>query len=418
MELFSEYIQNESLDLFLTEQKNTHMTHLEDAVLYGGVKGARQAILALRSMRDMLAGKHENTISVKWDGAPAVFAGTDPRDGKFFVAKKGIFAKSPRVYKTPEEIDRDMSGDLAKKMKLALQYLPELGIKGVIQGDFMFAKSDLKKEKIDGENFIVFHPNTIAYAIPVKSKLAKEITTAKIGIVWHTRYSGKSFESMKASFGVDVSKLKRSSNVWSHDAIIRDFTNKATMTKKETKEVTAALSHAGVIFNKINGSTLRELEKHPELPRLIEQYYNKFVRQGQVVVDTKRHTDGLIRWITSRYRVEIQKRKTAKGKQVQQAKLDNILTFFSTGNKKSIQMMFELQKMLVLAKLKIINKLSDLLKIDAFVRTKDGFKVTGHEGFVAVDHLSGNAVKLVDRLQFSHNNFSPNILKGWDSSSR
>ena len=123
---------------FITEQKNTHITHIEDRVIYGGVDGTRQAILALRSLRDMLGGVKEGSVSVKWDGAPAIFAGVDPSDGKFFVAKKGIFNKNPKVYKTPAEVEADTSGDLADKLKQALQYLPELGIKGVIQGDFLF----------------------------------------------------------------------------------------------------------------------------------------------------------------------------------------------------------------------------------------------------------------------------------------
>ena len=140
--------------------KNTHMTHIEDLILDGGVKGARQAILALRSLRDMLSGnaKAPVDVTVKWDGAPAVFAGEDPETGEFFVAKKGIFAKNPKVYKNYADIDADTSGDLNKKLKLAFDSLKTLGIKGVIQGDFMYDKADLKKEKIDGEPYIVFHP--------------------------------------------------------------------------------------------------------------------------------------------------------------------------------------------------------------------------------------------------------------------
>ena len=92
---------------FISEQKNTHMTHIEHKVLYGGVDGTRQAILALRSLRDMLAGVKDGNVSVKWDGAPAIFAGIDPRDNKFFVAKKGIFNKSPKVYKTNSDVDDD-----------------------------------------------------------------------------------------------------------------------------------------------------------------------------------------------------------------------------------------------------------------------------------------------------------------------
>ena len=187
---------------FILEQKNTHMTHIEDKVLYGGVKGTREAILALRSMRDMLGGVKDGNVSVKWDGAPAIFAGIDPSDHKFFVAKKGIFNANPKVYKTNSDIDDDTSGDLNVKLKQALEYLPELGIKGVIQGDFLYSSSDVKTKKIKGQSYVTFHPNTIVYAIPAGTPMAKEIKSAKIGIVWHTTYKGSTFENMKACIKV------------------------------------------------------------------------------------------------------------------------------------------------------------------------------------------------------------------------
>jgi hypothetical protein len=396
---------------FITEQKNTHMTHIEDKVLYGGVDGTRQAIFALRDMRDMLGGKKEGKVSVKWDGAPAIFAGTDPRDGQFFVAKKGIFNKNPKVYKTPEEVDEDTSGDLAVKLKDALKYLPALGIKGVIQGDFLFGQGDLKREKIDGESYVTFHPNTIVYAVPVEQ--AKAITSAKIGIVWHTTYTGSSFETMKASYGVDVSKLNKSKNVWSQDAILRDVTQ-ATMSQRETEDVQKTLSEIGKLFNQISGSTLRELERNQDLARTIETFNNTYVRSGKIITNTKAHTEKLIRYIKAKYQKEIDARKTQRGKSAQEAKRDALLTFFSTENKANLIKMFELQKLIVLAKLKLINKLNRLQNIDTFVKTKNGFKVTGAEGYVAIDRLGGDAVKLVDRMEFSYNNFSPDVIKGWD----
>ena len=401
---------------FITEQKNTHMTHIEDKVLYGGVNGTRQAINALRELRDMLAGQTSSKLSVKWDGAPAIFCGQDPRDGEFFVAKKGIFAKNPKVYKTNAEIDAEMSGDLADKMKAALRYLPELGIKGVVQGDFLFSKGDLKNETIDGQKYTTFHPNTIIYAVPYEQ--AEAVRKAQIGIVWHTTYKGSDFESMKASYGVDVSKFKQSKNVYSADAMLRE-TGGVTMNKKETAEVTKYLSTAGKLFNSVAGSTLRELEKNQELARLIEQYNNTYVREGQMIPNSRSHVTGLIRWINTKFKAEMDKRKSEKGRMVQQAKLDEIMKFFSTRNKKSLVNMFDLQKNIVLAKLILINKLNSIAKYDAFVQTKKGYKVrTGAEGFVAIDKLGGDAVKLVDRLEFSYNNFSPDILKGWEKPKR
>lgn len=400
---------------YLAEQKNTHMTHIEDKVLYGGVNGTRQAINALRELRNMLAGKRASKVSVKWDGAPAIFAGTDPRDGKFFVAKKGIFNKNPKVYKSDADIDADTSGDLNIKLKDALRYLPALGIKGVIQGDFLFGRGDLKKKEIDGESYVTFHPNTIVYAIPASQ--AKEVLAAKIGIVWHTSYSGSSFESMKASYGVNVSGLKKSKNVWSQDAMLRDARG-ATMTKRETESVNETLSSIGKLFNSISGTTLRELEKNQVLAQHIETFNNTYVREGQVVTNTRAHTTKLIRWITQKYQKEIAARKTERGKTAQQRKLDELLSFFSSDNKANLTKMFELQKLIVLAKLKLINKLNSIGNYKTFVKSAKGYKVTGQEGYVAIDTLGGDAVKLVDRMEFSYNNFSPNILKGWQTPKR
>lgn len=393
------------------------MTHIEDKVLYGGVKGTREAILALRSLRDMLKGEHDGNVSVKWDGAPAIFAGIDPTDGRFFVAKKGIFNKNPKVYKTAADVDADASGDLADKLKAALQELPALGIRGVVQGDFLYGPGDLSNETIKGESYLTFHPNTIVYAVPSKSEAAKEIKAAKIGIVWHTTYTGSSFETMKASYGVDVSKFKKSKRVWSQDAMLRDMT-KFTLSKKESDEVTRILSDAGKLFNSISGTTLRQLEANNDLAKLVEQFNNKYVRKGQIVTNTTKHTEMLIRWIRLKFGKEIAKRKTEKGKATQRDKLGQLLSFFDDTNKANLIKMFELQKLIVLAKLKLINKLNSLQGVKTFVQTRNGFKVTGAEGFVAIDKLGGDAVKLVDRMEFSYNNFSPDILKGWDKPGR
>ena len=401
----------------ITEQKNTHMTHIEDKVLYGGVRGTREAILALKSLRDTFAGEHDGRVSVKWDGAPAIFAGTDPRDGEFFVAKKGIFNKNPKVYKTDADIDADTSGDLNAKLKQALAYLPALGIRGVVQGDFLFSSDDVQTKKIKGKSYITFHPNTIVYAVPSNTEMAKQIKKAKIGVVWHTSYSGRTFETLKASYGVDVSKFKTTTNVWSQDAMLRDMTS-YTMSSKDTEEVNGYLKQAGVLFNQIAGSTLRELESNQKLAQHIEQFNNTYVRAGTVVNDTRAHTRKLITWIKGKYQKEIDKRTTPAGKATQQKALKEILDFFSAKNQASLKKIFDLQKVIILAKLKLINILDRFNKISTFLKTKNGYKTTGSEGFVAIDRLGGDAVKIVDRMEFSYANFSPEILKGWQTSRR
>ena len=413
VESFNEYLQI----LEATKSgKNVHMTHIEDRVIYGGVKGAREAIFALRSLRDMLAGnsKTSTNVTVKWDGAPAVFAGIDPSDDKFFVAKKGIFNKNPKVYKSVADVRADTSGDLADKLTIAFNELKDLGIKGVIQGDIMFTKGDVQKETIDGDPYFTFQPNTIVYAVPVKSELGKTISKANLGVVWHTTYSGKDFESMKAKFGVNLGGLKKTKTVWYQDADYKDISGTATFSEKDTAEVTAALSRAGKIFQKIQGTTLRELEKNTELSARIETFNNTLVRRGERIGNTTSHVSNMLKYFDDKFEKEKNKRTSDRGKAAIDAKKKELLKFFSPSNKKNLILMFDLMNAIVDAKLIIINKLDKVKQIDTFVRTRNGFKVTGSEGFVAIDKSKGGAVKLVDRLEFSMNNFSSDVIKGWE----
>jgi uncharacterized coiled-coil protein SlyX len=282
----------------------------------------------------------------------------------------------------------------------------------------MFTSDDIDTDTIDGTKYYTFQPNTIVYAVPVDSDGAKEIKKAKMGIVFHTRYTGSDFESMKASFDVKASEFKATPNVWFQDATLRDLSGTATLTKKDTDEVTKALSEAGKIFRKIAGSTLREIEGNETLAQTIETYNNTFVRKQEVIKDTRKHVDGLIKYISDKYQKEIDTKKSEKGKATWEGKKADILKFFSSSNKANLKLLFDLQKAIVSAKLIIINKLNRLQKMSTFVRTPNGFKTTGVEGYVAIDKLSGGAVKLVDRMEFSYNNFSPDIIKGWDKPSR
>ena len=408
----------ESFKTYLSESvsgKNTHMTHIEDRVIYGGVKGAREAIFALRAMRDMLAGNSNKNydVTVKWDGAPAVFAGIDPSDGEFFVAKKGIFNRDPKVYKSEADVRADTSGDLADKLTIAYNELKDLGIKDVIQGDIMFTKGDISKETIDGEGYFTFQPNTIVYAVPIKSDLGKQIAKANLGVVWHTTYKGKDFPSMKASYGVNLKSFKKKSTVWYQDAEYRDITGKASLSAVETKDVTEALSKAGKIFQKIASSTLKQIESNPQLAQQFETFNNTLVRRGERIASPTKHVNDLINWFKNKFEKERQKRKSPRGKEGVDKKEKELMLFFSKENKLNLRYVFELQNAIVDAKLLIINKLDKVKQLDTFVRTRNGFKVTGSEGFVAIDKTTSGAVKLVDRLEFSTNNFSPDVIKGW-----
>ena len=177
-------------------EKDRHLTHIEDAVLEGGVNGTRNAINFLISIRDMFAddgktiseARSSLILRTKFDGAPALYAGINPENGRFFVGSKSIFAKNAKLNYTMQDIEKNHPGGLGEKLKTALQYLPELGIKDIVHGDFMFSKGETKKETIDGKEYVTFRPNTITYAVPTGTTLARQVTQAKMGIVFHTTY--------------------------------------------------------------------------------------------------------------------------------------------------------------------------------------------------------------------------------------
>ena len=195
----------------------------------GGIAGTRNAIQFLIALRDMFADDGQ-TISeavsnlilrTKFDGAPAIYAGINPENGKFFVGSKSIFAKNAKLNYTEADVRANHQGGLADKLSDALKYLPALGIKGIVHGDFMFSKSELKSETIDGKKYIVFRPNTIAYAVPEGTPLAAQIERAKMGVVWHTTYHGKTMDKLQTHFDVDITKLHKSPNVWFREKIGR-----------------------------------------------------------------------------------------------------------------------------------------------------------------------------------------------------
>jgi hypothetical protein len=279
----------------------------------------------------------------------------------------------------------------------------------------MFTKDDLKHETIDGEDYVTFHPNTIVYAVPKSD--AQELLAAEIGVVFHTSYEGKSFEEMRASYGVDVNQFRKNSKVWAVSAGVKDVSGRANFTASETKQITNILSAAGKIFQSTGRKVFDLVSSDKELNVIVNTYNNTYIRKAERMGTGASHTKGLISFVKDKYQKEIDKLKTDKAKAVKQEKMNQVVIALQN-NSQDLAKLFELQKLLVVAKENIINKLNQLNMTKTFVKTKNGFKVTGAEGFVAIDRIKGGAVKLVNRLEFSTNNFNPDIIKGWDSPSR
>src|SRR6056300_1794597 len=243
---------------FQTQDKNTHLEHLEDDIINRGAVGGENAVNFLKAVRNMLAGSDKGTnMTVKWDGAPAIICGINPENGKFFVGTKSVFNKNPKINYSTGDIRRNHSGALAEKLTVALRELSRLGIKDVLQGDFLYTQSDLKSINIDGEKMISFTPNTITYAVPVDSNIGKRISSARMGIVFHTKYTGKTLDSMTAGFGTVRGSAR---NVFLASAGYKDVSGSAKLTRNELTQFNAKLRMAEGSLSKA-GPMLDEMSK-------------------------------------------------------------------------------------------------------------------------------------------------------------
>ena len=390
---------------FLTEEKNLHLEHLEDELFNRGEAGVNEAIAFLKSLSEMLKGNAKSpvNVTVKWDGAPAVFAGTNPENGKFFVATKSLFNKTPKINYTNADIDRNHGGGLADKLKVALANLKGLGIKGVLQGDMLYTKGDLSSQTIDGESMLTFTPNTITYAVPSNSDLASKINSSQMGIVFHTTYSGNTIENLKASFGADVSGLRKTNKVWYQDADYRDVSGRATMTAKQEREIQNYIKGTERII-KGSKAALRKIV-NSQLKDLIKIYLNQNVRAG---ID-KGTAAGLAGFLGTRFDSKISSLKTDKARERVQQEKDDLMKELKR-NERSLDGIFTAHYYLAQAKMLILKKLQALNTMPSFIKTDSGYRVTNPEGFVAIDR-TGKAVKLVDRMEFSRANF--NVAKDW-----
>ena len=400
--------------------KNLHLEHIEDEIFNNGVEGGRGAINFILSLSKMLSSGTKSTtnVTVKWDGAPAIFCGEHPETGEFVVAKKGIFAKKQEYYTTHDEIDEKLSGDLATKFHVCLDYLSKLNIKGkILQGDLMFTNADLKKQKINKETYWTFQPNTILYAVPSASVLARTMRKAKLGIVFHTTYTGGTLEDMSASFGADLSGLTKTKDVWMDDAEYNDVSGTATFTQKDSAEILRLMSRTGKVFAKIKSAQLNKfLEYQKSMPSgaTYKTYHNSKVREGSNLLrlNYKKHADGYFKFAQTKLQKEVDGMKSEKGKK---AKEKNMNTYLTSIRKDTnlLKTLVEFQALINYAKTKILYKVNQAKQLTStFVKTDDGFDVVAPEGFVAIDNNFGGAVKLVDRMEFSFNNFT--AAKAWD----
>ena len=395
---------------FQTQDKNTHLEHLEDDIINRGAVGGENAVNFLKAVRNMLAGSGKGTnMTVKWDGAPAIICGINPENGKFFVGTKSVFNKTPKINYTTSDIRSNHGGEVAKKLQVCLANLSRLNIKGILQGDLLFI-DDLKAINIDGEKMISFTPNTITYAVPVNSDIGKRIARAKMGIVFHTSYSGKTMDKLSASFGTVRGSSNR--NIFLASAAYKETAvmfSKSELSRfdAQIRMAEGSLSKAAPILDLMSKTSSDQLSVGFRL----KTYFNYFIKNsnsamGKVATMQEQFRD----YYDNILQAEIDAKKTPRGKEKYiRAQRDGLR--FIDRNKRALYFAIASHITLGNCKNTLLQKMNQIQSIGNFIRTSKGYRVTAPEGYVAVDKVAG-AVKLVDRLEFSRQNFT--MPKGWN----
>ena len=400
----------------LFEAKLTHLVHIEDMLFDYGLAGGHEALKVLEEIGDTLAGSSRSAVNIqaKVDGAPAVIAGTNPENNKFFVATKSLFNKVPKINYTNADIDKNHghAPDLAAKLKVALKQFPKLNMPDILQGDFMFIPSDLKQQNIDHNNYITFTPNTITYAVPENSRLAKKMQSAKVGVVWHTTYTGNTIADLSANFKINIGNLAKTSSVWYTDTTFRDVSGTASMTRQEFKDFRQELSLAHSELGLLDKTAMKILFGGTQITKDLNIYINSLVRNGKVYSGKQHAIASFFDFLRERYGKLKDKARSQKGKDKIQKQLEEIEKSLNAPNVAgTLAYALQWHDGIVNLKLMLVRKMERVNSIPAFVKTATGYKVTGPEGFVAIDTLKNKAVKLVDRMEFSQNNF--NAIKSW-----
>lgn len=345
--------------------------------------------------------------------SPAVFFGNSSKG--FFVASKGIFNKTPKINYTETDIETNHSGGLADTLKVALQWLkkvvPNTKDK-VYQGDILFTKDTIKHFQHNGKDLIGFHPNTIIYTVEKDSDIGKTIQNSEIGLAVHTEYewNGEDPSTMKVSrFGISDDIFKDNSKVFIIDTI-------SNLNPKQP------LQFSSEQYDKIN-STLKQIEKlaatvtwaifdqDAQLGQYLETFVNTYIRANKPYPSPDEMTEQFFDWIEQKVADEKGKLKTEKGK----ARVDQRYASVRDLKKDSIQIetMMKIFKLFSEVKLMIIRKLNEMSLYNNFVMKSNGDLVgTGEEGFV-ITQTNAKGAKLVDRFEFSKNNFASDIVKSW-----
>ncbi len=391
----------------LNEFKRTHLEHIEDLVITNGFEGGKSVIEYFKGLLVTLQGSSSEavSVSVKWDGAPAVICGRNPENGKFFVGTKSVFAQNAKVNYTKKDIANNHgTDDLGQKLLKCLVHLQKLNMDGVVQGDLLFTDNDITRKNIRGKPHITFTPNTITYAVPEQSELGKQIDAAKLGIIFHTTYNGEKLADMTASAGANIQGFDKDPDVFFDNATYKDVSGSAKFTAKETAQFMNSIDKLESLLTNVPRNLTDQLGQNNDFVGYFQMYINAMVKDGKLPTNINQYLLGFKEFYNDRMQQQIAGLKAQKALALRQDKMKQMPQFLARV-RKPLQAMLTFYKAVQTMKAFVLKKMNQAMAIGSFSQTDSGLEVTDPEGFVAVDR-TGNAVKLVDRLGFSRKNLT------------
>jgi hypothetical protein len=375
------------------EDKLKHIAHAEDRPLLHGSEGFTHTHGALMQAHEHIkSGGNSSALTMKYDGSPAVVFGHHPENGKFFVASKSAFNKTPKINYTHADIlkNHGHAPGLVEKLHASLNHLKKIAPKtGVYQGDLMYTHDDLKPKK-NGK--VSFTPNTITYT--AKGEDADKINKSKMGVVVHTQYHGKDIASMKADSHPDLHNFHHHTDVWqkspNHD------TRQVHYSEHDQEAFHKHMDAAKKIHDEHGKEMYKSTEPHQGEGNHLETYINDTVRK-----DETPSVEGLKKHIQNKYKKEIAKLKTPAGITRKQNQADAHTNHIES-NKEHYNNLLKMHHHLQQAKNVLVNTLQ---QHEGGLEHHIEGKKTGPEGFV-INH-AGKPTKLVDRAEFA----KANLLK-------
>ena len=254
------------------KDRPTHIDHIEDRFIRLGDTELFYTLRTLTEVHNMLVASMEDKsykssliLTEKFDGSPSIVFGHDKETGRFFVATKSFFSKTPKLNFTPDDIrlHYGYSQNLVDKMIAALTHLPKITPEtGIFQGDLMYVQGmnlDIGTDKTS------FTANTVTYSCYSDAPIGRKIYGSRMGIAIHTQHTGGLFTP------ADLSRFKHDTDVVIIDPRIN--LNKVYYPAEYQREFSTLLQE-------INNTPLTQAEYAEVMRQSVKlmQYINKQVK--------------------------------------------------------------------------------------------------------------------------------------------